>query len=75
MFYVYENWRAKKKAVIHKSACSHCNSGTGQHKNKTEHKNRCWHGPFNNIDIALKTALSFKDRAVSYCGICLCDKI
>lgn len=28
-FYIYENWQADDKAVIHKGSCSFCNEGEG----------------------------------------------
>ncbi|WP_156964360.1 hypothetical protein [Clostridium sulfidigenes] len=33
MYYVYENWRAEKKDVIHKGDCRLCNEGNGTGKN------------------------------------------
>jgi len=32
-FYVYENWAAKKKAVIPRGECSFCDNGKGIHPN------------------------------------------
>ncbi len=33
MFWVYENWVAEKKAVVHRTECGHCQNGQGAHKN------------------------------------------
>ena len=67
--YIYENWRAEKKAKIHRADCSHCNYGNGQDKKKSDSNGR-WHGPFDNYNDALNTALNMRDRDVSSCGIC-----
>lgn len=33
MFWVYENWVAEKKAVVHRAECGHCRNGHGSHPN------------------------------------------
>jgi len=45
-FYVYENWRAENKVVIHRADCPRCNYGQGTKKTKPSGKNDAWHGPF-----------------------------
>jgi hypothetical protein len=45
-FYVYENWTAENKAVIHRSTCGSCNNGRGCHQNPFGNRNGMWHGPF-----------------------------
>jgi len=42
MYYIYRNWVAEKKAVIHKASCSYCNSGKGLHNNLRGNKNGAW---------------------------------
>lgn len=70
LFYVYENWVAEKKAVIHKASCSHCNYGEGTHRNIRRDQNGKWHGSFESFEEAESLALSLKDRKVKYCGHC-----
>lgn len=38
-YWVYENWVAEKKAVIHTAQCSHCDSGNGTRKHLHGNKN------------------------------------
>lgn len=70
-YYIYENWTAEKKAVIHTSDCSHCNQGNGKQKEKTNGRNGLWHGPFTNFTEAMKKANSMRDRDVRCCKICV----
>lgn len=69
-YFIYENWTAEKKAVIHKGDCPYCNHGDGIHKEKTE-KNGCWHGPFSDFDDALRSANSIQNRDVKRCKFCV----
>jgi len=55
-FYVYENWTAEQKAVIHIGHCGYCNEGKGCHENPLENRNGRWHGPFNNLEEAKEEA-------------------
>jgi len=50
LFYIYENWTAENKAVVHRGSCGHCNSGKGCHDNPLGNKNGKWHGPFEKIE-------------------------
>jgi hypothetical protein len=68
-FWVYENWTADNKAVIHRGDCSFCNNGAGVHKVKTDGRNGRWHGPFTTCNAALKAAQNLK-RAVRKCKFC-----
>ena len=43
-YYVYENWTAEHKAVIHRGSCGNCNEGRGCHKNPLCGRNGRWHG-------------------------------
>ena len=45
-FWVYENWTAEQKAVIHKGSCGYCKEGRGCHEHKLANRNGKWHGPF-----------------------------
>jgi hypothetical protein len=42
--FVYENWTAEHKAVIHEASCGSCNPGLGCHANPLGNKNGRWHG-------------------------------
>lgn len=67
-YFVYENWTAEEKAVIHFGDCSHCNYGKGIHGDSGNRNGR-WHGPFATFAIAEKAA---KDtgRPIRICRIC-----
>jgi hypothetical protein len=55
-YYVYENWTAKDKAVIHRGTCGYCNDGRGCHKNPLGNRNGRWHGPFDSLEEAKRAA-------------------
>ena len=73
-YYIYENWVAEKKAVIHKGSCAHCNDGQGCHQHIYENKNDKWHGPFDTYEEAKNFANTLKNRTVRPCGKCHPDK-
>ncbi len=54
-YFVYENWTAEDKAVIHFGDCASCNYGKGVHENKSTRNGR-WHGPFTSFSSAEKAA-------------------
>lgn len=70
-FYVYENWVAEKKAVIHKGECSFCNNGVGIHQNIRGVKNCRWHGPFDSYEEAREIAKGLGNREVRNCKKCI----
>lgn len=70
-FWIYENWVAEKKAVIHRGDCCFCNNGKGNQQNKLGNKNGKWHGQFKNYDEARKFAQNLQDRDVRNCGHCM----
>lgn len=70
MYWVYENWTAEKKAVIHRSDCSHCRNGHGAHPNKLGNQNGRWHGSYDSYDGARTAALRLHDREVRDCRHC-----
>lgn len=70
MYWVYENWVASKKAVIHFAECAHCNDGRGVHRNNLGDKNGRWHGAFDTYNEALDLANSLADRTVRECSHC-----
>lgn len=71
MYYIYENWRAEKKAVIHKGTCKFCNEGKGTGKTILGESNGKWHGPYLNFEEAWEKANLLKDRDVRKCSFCI----
>lgn len=69
-FYIYENWTAEKKAVIHKGDCSFCDNGRGVHENVRGDRNGKWRGPFESYQGAKNIAESLGDRQVRDCKKC-----
>ena len=55
-YYVYENWTAENKAVIHKDSCGNCKEGEGCHENPLGNKNGRWSCPFKSIEEAERFA-------------------
>ncbi len=55
-YYVYENWTAEHKAVIHRATCGYCKEGQGCHKNPLGERNGRWLGPFRTLDEADRAA-------------------
>jgi len=51
-YWVYENWVAESKAVIHTSTCGFCNNGAGTGRNIRGERNGKWHGAFGSLDEA-----------------------
>lgn len=70
LYYIYENWVAEKKVVIHKGVCSFCNNGEGVQKNPLENSNGRWHGPFNSYEYTKKFAQSIHNRKLKECSFC-----
>ena len=65
-YWVYENWTAESKAVVHRADCGYCNHGKGCHENPLGDKNGKWHGPFNSRRQARAAAVA-TGRKVKYC--------
>ncbi len=60
-YYIYRNWVAEKKAVIHRADCGYCNDGKGCHFNPLGDRNGKWFGPFNKlIDAAREASKKYK---------------
>ena len=68
-FWIYENWTAEKKAVIHRAECPFCNNGQGIHKVKTEGRNGRWHGSFPTFQAVIAAAQKL-NRNVRKCKFC-----
>jgi len=59
-FYVYENWTAESKAVIHIGSCGHCKEGHGCHKTVRGNRNGRWWGKYSTFQEAEEKAISLK---------------
>jgi len=55
-YWVYENWVAENKAVIHRASCGHCKDGQGCHILKHLGKNGRWRGRFRTLPDARAAA-------------------
>lgn len=67
-YYVYENWTAKDKAVIHRGTCGYCNDGRGCHRNPLGNRNGRWHGPFDTLEEAKRTAQNTGRTVQMHCS-------
>jgi len=65
-FWVYENWTAENKAVIHNGACGFCNNGAGCQANPLGDRNGRWHGPFQTLPEAESAARSMNRPVKSH---------
>jgi hypothetical protein len=79
MYYIYRNWVAEKKAVIHKGSCSFCNDGKGLQVNSRGNKNGVWSQGYNAYEIAREAAEDpyegHDDLEVKICSVCLKTKV
>jgi len=55
-YYIYENWTAENKAVIHWGNCGFCREGQGCHANPLGTKNGQWLGPYDSLIETQRTA-------------------
>ena len=62
-YWVYENWVAESKAVIHESTCRFCNDGSGTGRNLRGDRNGKWHGAFGSLGEAEAAARQTGDRS------------
>jgi hypothetical protein len=62
-YWIYENWVAENKAVVHVSHCGYCNDGAGRGKNIHGERNGRWTGPFATSDEAFDVAKATGRRA------------
>ena len=56
-YWIYENWVAENKAVIHVGTCRHCNDGAGHGTNVRGNRNGRWSGPFATLEQAQAAAV------------------
>jgi hypothetical protein len=71
MYYIYENYTAEKKVVIHKGECNYCNNGKGTGRNTEGDKNGRWHGGYSTYEEAKAKSKLFIDRKYKECGHCM----
>lgn len=70
-YWVYENWRAEHKAIVHAETCGFCNHGRGTNKPKPhDDANGRWRGPFPTL-AAARTAARQTGRPSHPCRRCL----
>ncbi|HEY6082315.1 MAG TPA: hypothetical protein VIU45_02585 [Chitinophagaceae bacterium] len=73
-YLVYENWRAEKKAVVHKAGCGHANEGHQRIQNQWLRNNPSpndrWFGYFDTLN-AIAFAVLLPDRQFKMCEHCL----
>jgi hypothetical protein len=55
-YWVYENWRAEHKAIIHRGECGNCKHGHGCHPSSLGNSNGRWLGPFDTLAKATAQA-------------------
>ena len=70
-FLVYENWRAEKKAVVHKGSYSFIRDGHARLHEENEAPNDKWHGYFNSEAEAINFANKLPDRQLKLCKRCM----
>jgi len=66
-YWIYENWTAEQKAVIHRSNCSFCNAGRGVHPGSTD-RNGQRNGPIFNPISGDPGSRGETGRPVRRCG-------
>lgn len=72
-YYIYRNWVAEKKAVIHKAECGYCNGGKGCHENPLGNINGEWSDSFKTfLDAKNDARKPYQGRhlKVKTCGNC-----
>lgn len=77
-YLVYENWRAEKKAVVHKSNCAKAKKGhlkrTRQWMFNNFSANGRWFGYFETLESAINFGTLLPNRKLKLCGRCLGDE-
>ena len=75
LYLVYENWRAEKKAVVHKATCGHANEGHERIESNwlinNPVPNDRWFGYFQTANEAIAFAALLPDRQLRLCKICM----
>ena len=55
-YWIYENWTAESKALIHRGTCGYCQDGKGCHSNPLGKANGQWLGSFDTLEEARQVA-------------------
>lgn len=71
MYYVYENWQASDKAIVHRGSCPFCNNGQGTGRGTEGTAHGKWHGSFESEDGAFTYAISLQRDITNKCKRCL----
>jgi hypothetical protein len=66
-YYIYENWTAENKGVIHKGSCGYCKEGKDCHENSLKNRNGQWHGAFESIEEAEGAAIETGRSVCKHC--------
>jgi hypothetical protein len=69
-YFVYENWQAENKAVVHISSCGHAREGHNRLNDYTAPNDR-WFGYFETLSEAIAFASLLPNRQLKLCGHCL----
>lgn len=69
-YFVYENWQAENKAVVHISSCGHSREGHNRLNDYTAPNDR-WFGYFETLSEAITFASLLPNRQLKLCGHCL----
>ncbi len=69
-YLVYENWRAEKKAVVHKGTCGHAKDGHAKIL-ELNFLNDRWFGYFSSANSAIAFASLLPNRQLKLCGKCM----
>ena len=67
-FHVYQNWH-RRRALVHRSACSHCKNGQGTQPSDSGNNGK-WHGPFDGRAAAVALMQGFGYGDTGLCKIC-----
>lgn len=73
-YYIYRNWVAEKKAVIHRADCGYCKGGKGCHFNPLGDRNGKWSGPYNKLTDAVTEASKKYNNLTLKSKKCRCCK-
>ncbi len=72
-YYFYHNPDVVPHITIHKSACGHCHSGKGKHKNREHGRRGVWTGEFDEKEWAIEyieNNINLKGYQIEFCKVC-----
>ncbi len=72
-YFLYQNWRAKKKSspVLHNATCKNCNYGSGKLSKSNPGKNGVWIGPFTSVSLSKDYVTKIINGNIKYCSFCI----